>query len=332
MRRPLFALLALGSLAFGLAVLVNAVDLGTDRQNRWAVIFAFAGVMFCVGVLSAGGSKDDEPAVEQASNERRARAERVVPAAPGSLRTPTMQKVPATAMAVGLDDSSRGRAGGFDDSFSVFDDRDPGPAPWRTETDEDDASAATNTTFEHTAPDNTASEDTAPDDVRLDGAATDETGSEHWLFGGSGETLDLRDAEEQPAAAARPLAAVPDTTRPDPTPPDPTPPDTTRPDPSLPVANGDDQAHRIAAALVELEGYSDQDLVATVKQSEATVIHTMMERGQLSTDGPITDQDVAMMVFLSCTTEELLDDLRSRKAHAAESPAIDRTGADARHS
>ncbi len=72
---------------------------------------------------------------------------------------------------------------------------------------------------------------------------------------------------------------------------------------------------------INLDIYSDVDLITTVKKGERSVIQQMMARGQLTKSGPLSEQDIAMMIFLACTSDDLLVDLRARKATAQPVPA-----------
>ena len=70
----------------------------------------------------------------------------------------------------------------------------------------------------------------------------------------------------------------------------------------------------IARLELRLADYDDEALRRVVKESEALVIAEMVRTGQLTSAGELTDRDIASMVFLALTSEEMLAELRMRKA------------------
>ena len=75
-----------------------------------------------------------------------------------------------------------------------------------------------------------------------------------------------------------------------------------------------DQAQPLARLDLRLADYDDEALRRVVKESEGLVIAEMVRTGQLTSAGELTERDIASMVFLSYTSEEMLAELRLRKA------------------
>lgn len=88
----------------------------------------------------------------------------------------------------------------------------------------------------------------------------------------------------------------------------------------------------LARLELRLADYDDDDLKRVVKESESVVIAEMVRSGQLTSEGELTQQDIASMVFLAYTSDEMLTELRLRKSIDAEStghPGLDAsTGSD----
>lgn len=74
----------------------------------------------------------------------------------------------------------------------------------------------------------------------------------------------------------------------------------------------------LARLELRLADYDDDDLKRVVKESESVVISEMVRSGQLTSEGELTQQDIASMVFLAYTSDEMLTELRLRKSMDAE--------------
>jgi hypothetical protein len=73
-------------------------------------------------------------------------------------------------------------------------------------------------------------------------------------------------------------------------------------------------AEPIARVELRLADYDDEALQKLVKDSEALVIAEMVRTGQLTSAGELTESDIASMVFLAYTSDEMLAELRLRKS------------------
>ena len=93
-------------------------------------------------------------------------------------------------------------------------------------------------------------------------------------------------------------------------------PETADPETADPETAEPEPAERVALvpALLDVTKYSDSELVAIIEQNEAATVQSLVASGELSTSGPLTSNDVATMIFLAYTNEELLTELRLRKA------------------
>ena len=98
------------------------------------------------------------------------------------------------------------------------------------------------------------------------------------------------------------------------------------------IVPGAETVEPLARLELRLADYDDEDLKRVVKESESVVIAEMVRSGQLSSEGELTQQDIASMVFLAYTSEEMLAELRLRKSIDSESnaqPGLDAsTGSD----
>lgn len=79
----------------------------------------------------------------------------------------------------------------------------------------------------------------------------------------------------------------------------------------------------MARLELRLSDYDDADLQRVVKESEAVVISEMVRSGQLTSEGKLTERDIASMVFLAHTSNEMLAELRLRKAMAADDVTLE---------
>ncbi len=76
---------------------------------------------------------------------------------------------------------------------------------------------------------------------------------------------------------------------------------------------GSESVEPLARLELRLADYNDDDLRRVVKESEAVVIAEMVRSGQLTSEGALTEKDIASMVFLAYTSDEMLTELRLRK-------------------
>ena len=76
----------------------------------------------------------------------------------------------------------------------------------------------------------------------------------------------------------------------------------------------DGESVPLARLELRLADYDDAALERVVKESETVVINEMIRTGQLTSEGELTEKDIASMVFLAYTSEEMLAELRLRKA------------------
>jgi hypothetical protein len=81
---------------------------------------------------------------------------------------------------------------------------------------------------------------------------------------------------------------------------------------AITVAAGEGEP--LARLELRLADYDDAALEQVVRESESVVIDEMVRTGQLTSTGELTEHDVASMVFIAYTSEELLAELRLRKA------------------
>lgn len=80
------------------------------------------------------------------------------------------------------------------------------------------------------------------------------------------------------------------------------------------IQTAGEEPQPLARLDLRLADYDDDALRRVVKESEALVIAEMVRSGQLTSSGELTERDIASMVFLSYTSEEMLEELRLRKA------------------
>jgi len=74
--------------------------------------------------------------------------------------------------------------------------------------------------------------------------------------------------------------------------------------------------------FIELSDYSSDELVASVRTGEASLVSALSESGLLSSEGPLTDIDVHTMVFVAVSSDDLLRVLLEGKAAEAEAKAL----------
>lgn len=80
------------------------------------------------------------------------------------------------------------------------------------------------------------------------------------------------------------------------------------------ITPDDGESVPLARLELRLADYDDAALERVVKESETVVINEMIRTGQLTSEGELTEKDIASMVFLAYTSEEMLAELRLRKA------------------
>ena len=85
------------------------------------------------------------------------------------------------------------------------------------------------------------------------------------------------------------------------------------------IVPGSESVEPLARLELRLADYDDEDLKRVVKESESVVIAEMVRSGQLTSEGELTQKDIASMVFLAYTSEEMLTELRLRKSIDQES-------------
>ncbi len=74
--------------------------------------------------------------------------------------------------------------------------------------------------------------------------------------------------------------------------------------------------------FIQLSDYTNDDLVASVKAGEASLVSALTESGMLSTEGALTDTDVATMVFVAVSSDDLLRVLLAGKQAESEAEAL----------
>lgn len=80
------------------------------------------------------------------------------------------------------------------------------------------------------------------------------------------------------------------------------------------IVQGSESVEPLARLELHLADYDDEDLKRVVKESESVVVAEMVRTGQLTSEGELTEKDIASMVFLAYTSEEMLTELRLRKS------------------
>lgn len=74
--------------------------------------------------------------------------------------------------------------------------------------------------------------------------------------------------------------------------------------------------------FIELGGYSNDELLRSVRAGEASLVSVLTESGMLSTEGPVTDADVATMVFVAVSSDDLLRALLEGKEAEEQASAL----------
>lgn len=74
--------------------------------------------------------------------------------------------------------------------------------------------------------------------------------------------------------------------------------------------------------FIQLADYSNEDLVESVRAGEVALVSALTETGMLSAEGELTDTDVATMVFVAVSSDDLLRTLIAGKEAEAEAAAL----------
>ncbi len=285
MKRLMFLLLAALTALFAVLIAADAINFQTDRTDRWAMIFGFAGVAFFIGLASADSSSTDtDPDAATAAP----RATRPTP------RTGATDSVPPPPRPMGPGQRPPMASGDapplpkrVTSTFAEYVDLVPAgePTPAAATVDllaleaEPAPVAEDEPEIHEVADDTQIDEITALVEQAMHGGAdsssdqVDGSIPDNEVAASPGAEIDLSETERT-AEAAQPLARLD----------------------------------------LRLADYDDEALRRVVKESEGLVIAEMVRTGQLTSAGELTERDIASMVFLSYTSEEMLAELRLRKA------------------
>lgn len=74
--------------------------------------------------------------------------------------------------------------------------------------------------------------------------------------------------------------------------------------------------------FIQLAGYSNDELLRSVRAGEESLVSVLTESGMLSTEGPVTDTDVATMVFVAVSSDDLLRALLAGKEAEEQAAAL----------
>ncbi len=83
------------------------------------------------------------------------------------------------------------------------------------------------------------------------------------------------------------------------------------------MLDADGARERELAPVVEVGAYSAADLEASVRNAEKSVVRMLIEQGRVTPSGEITDDDVAEMILVATTSQDMLTILRRQAANAA---------------
>lgn len=84
-------------------------------------------------------------------------------------------------------------------------------------------------------------------------------------------------------------------------------------------------------SFIQLGDYTNADLVESVRAGEASLVAVLTDNGMLTTEGPLTDADVATMVFVAVSSDDLLrvliagkkaEDQAAALSHRADKPEL----------
>ncbi len=280
MKRSTYLLLAAIPALAAVLFALDAVNLETDRMDRWAMIFSVAGAVFFLALATADVSSSTDDAGSGTPSPRGRSGAMASSARPSSL--PSRPVGP------------RGR------SSDDVDIEDFPPLPARlgslfTEPTDDGEATSIPERIEPQAVEPQSSDLVAlPSDPLAD--LVDDEQIELADDEQIEEITALVEAAEQEAPTGIDAEAEPAVS--------------TELEPSL----DPDTPQPLARLDLRLADYDDEALRRVVKESEALVIAEMVRTGQLTSEGELTERDIASMVFLSYTSEEMLDELRLRKA------------------
>ena len=299
MKRAVFLMLAALAALVALLVALDAVNFETDRIDRWVMIFAFGGVAFFLGMATIDTSGGSDASADGAG-------------APSSSRSMAQRSLAATRPGPGGDAPRPG---------SLLRTRAKGDEP-ETEPsldlgvldiDEVERSAARSTAATSNAAESNAVESNAAEgdavDTELQGIIDEEQMEEITALVRLAEALESRQKPTEPIdeSEARAFTDSPPASDQDPHPMPASPADPRSTD----VEPADQPLARLELRLAD---YDDEALRQVVKDSEALVIAEMVRTGQLTSSGHLTERDIASMVFLAYTSDEMLAELRLRKA------------------
>lgn len=292
MKRMTFLLLAALTALFAVLVALDVINFETDRIDRWVMIVGFAGVAFFVGLASAdsshGPSTSQRAGIDQATAARQ-EDRSALPARPGSL-------VRSSGPAADREELEELEEPTLD---LVALETDPVDAELREMMDDDQLDRM----------DDISMDDVSMDDISMD--QMDQIDEDQMDEIAALVDRPEPDAVEHLSASDAVAEAVGDDRMIDPHTIDPAIQPIPQRVPADLEASTDGPIARIELRLAD---YDDEALQKLVKDSEAIVIAEMVRTGQLTSAGELTERDIASMVFLSYTSDEMLAELRLRKS------------------
>lgn len=287
MKRTLLLLPALALAAFGALLALDVVNFEeglageTSQIDRWVMIFCFGGVAAFIGLASADTSAN----LDDESATGRAAAARKL----GEGR-PDPSELPAKPGSLLKKATEAAKPDELDDAFIV------------------EAIAAKTITAESIQVDEAQPiADEVEDEVEVEDPASA-------IVAAPKPTIDPVDAElqslidEDQMQEINELVAAADAAE-------------ASAQESAEIVPGSESVEPLARLELRLADYDDDDLKRVVKESESVVISEMVRTGQLTSEGALTEKDIASMVFLAYTSDEMLTELRLRKSLDQDSPA-----------
>ncbi len=134
--------------------------------------------------------------------------------------------------------------------------------------------------------------------------------------------VEMQPAPDTPAEINEPVRAFPGFTPPVSAPaPAPTEPRVATSEPKVEprlvvdLCDGPAPAHLLlegGAGVIDLSSYGDEEILSSIAAGEAQVVDLLLDEGYLTTEGALTDDDTAALVFVSVTTSELIGVLTGR--------------------
>ena len=323
MKRMLFLMLAVLAALFALLIAVDVINLETDRADWWTMVTGIAATVFFIVLASVDTSTpaSGKPTSQRAAAERALGANRPgpseLPAKPGSLLRPKMI----------LDSTDAATAEDSEIAEIVAEDAEPILDLVALEPDEVDAelqemideeqmeeiaalvrqAEATQETASERSSDAPATP-VAPEPSEAGPAEPTPNEAETTADDQAVSAADVAEATDEAVSAAAVTEATDEA--------EPTPARDLEPAATDEVEPASEPLARIELRLAD---YDDEALRKVVKDSESLVIAEMVRTGQLTRQGDLTERDVASMVFLAYTSEEMLAELRLRKS-------LDQTG------